>query len=377
MAANDHADLIRRKLRGPSPSATALAAGRPELDAMRAAARASYSSAGLKVEMRGSSAEDIEDLSALLTVLNGAMLIVPYRADDAVEGYVALSHEFAQSLIEKATTGALSKQPVEPRQASSIDMLLCRDFLKRFMHAWQEISEGKPSSDWIAGFQPQEQPVDTDLLTLHARDVPFRLFRVELRIEGVRDAQLLTAFPIERHPRREVEVPAPTAPEVDWGKVWRDTVMDTHAALDATLVQVPVPLKDVKRWRPCDLVDIPADALAQVSLGRQGGAVVATARLGQARGYRALCLNTLSRDTSGATILEDATATSAPPTVQETGFDRHVAAPASDFQASGAEGTDGNHTNGERAQDPSGVASTDVATQGPATPESDTHDVLP
>lgn len=313
MAASDHADLIRRKVQGAGTQANRGIAARPELDALRAAARAAYSSAGLKVDMRGSSAEDLADLSALIVALEGAMLIVPCRANDGAEGYIGLSHEFAQALIEKATTGALSALPLEPRHPSSIDMLLCRDFLCRFMDSLQEISEGKETADWISGYHPQETPVDTGLMALHTRDVPYQLFRVEVRLEDTRDAQLLTAFPVDRHPKPPSQGSVAEGANANWGKIWRDTVMDTHAALDAVLVQLPVPLKDIQRWTPDDVLEVPADALSNVTLGRRGGSVVATARLGQAHGHRALRLSAMSTQTEGDALPAQTTPPAAKP----------------------------------------------------------------
>lgn len=305
MTGTDHASLLRRKLGAQPEPEKVKGAARPELDAMRAAARAAHTAAGLKVEMRGASSEVLGGLSEVIEAIQNSMLIVPFAAPDDVEGYVALSHEFAQSLIEKATTGSLSKLPLEPRRASSIDMLLCRDFLGRFLETWREISEGKTTLQWLSGYAAQAAPVDVDLMVLNSRDVPYKLFRIEVRLDTQRDAQLLTAFPVDRFPKQEIQAAPPTNAEVDWGKLWQEAVMDTNAELDAVLVKFPLPLADIKQWSPGQLVSIPRNSLSTVSLGRRNGAVVASARLGQAQGFRALRLNALTKDAANPSLPPD------------------------------------------------------------------------
>ncbi|WP_425090174.1 FliM/FliN family flagellar motor switch protein [Tropicimonas sp. S265A] len=361
MAGSDQSSLLRRKM-GRQPAPAAPKGGvLPEVAVMRAAARGAYTASGLKVAMLESSVHEFDGITPLTEAMAEAMLVVPFTAPDGAEGYVALSQDFAQSLIEKATTGKLARQPVEPRRASSIDLLLCRDFLGRFLETWREISQGTDLLDWLEGYEQQDRAVDVDLMTLNSRDAPYRMFRVKVQLDEQRDAEIMAAFPSERHATRQVEATTPTDPGTDWGEVWRDAVLDTHAALDAVLVRTPVPLKEVKSWQAGDILDIPSAALGAVTLGRRGGAVVATARLGQAQGHRALRLNALTKGGSGGAALP-ADQTSAPsPSSEPTGPQFDANPPALAAQESGV----------ATAPNPAAGA------KPPEAPDAAAHDVLP
>jgi flagellar motor switch protein FliM len=293
----------------------------PELAVMRAAARAAYSTSGLKVEMCSAIETDLDGIAPLVDAMHDAMLVVPFVAPDEAEGFVALSQDFAQSLIEKATTGRLAGLPIEARRASSIDLLLCRDFLHRFLETWREIAQGSPQLDWLEGYAPQDRAMDLDLMGLNCRDMAYRMFTVALRLDDKRDAALLVAFPKDRHPRREIETNPPKDASGGWGAIWRDAVLDTTADLDAVLARLSVPLSTVRAWRIGDRLDIPAAALSGVTLGRRGGAIVASARLGQAQGYRALCLNTLRGNGKGSAVSSDAEPVIAEPEFHPTQSD--------------------------------------------------------
>lgn len=316
MTGADQSSLLRRKMGGAGRDAGARTGVPGEIAVMRACARAAYTAAGLKVEMRETSVDTLDGIAPLAGRLATAMLVVPFTAPDGVEGYVALSQEFAQSLIEKATTGRLSKLPLEPRRASSIDLLLCRDFLLRFLENWREIASGSPDADWLDGYAPRDTAVDVDLMVLNSRDIAYRAFTVKLRFDDTRDAVIEAAFPAERRARAEVQACPPPEGRDDWGALWRDAVLDSQAELDAVLHRLTLPLRDVRGWSPGDLVELPASALGTVMLGRRGGAVVATARLGQARGSRALRLNALTRLAGGAAPLQG---DAAPPTTGQDG----------------------------------------------------------
>jgi len=291
MAESEQSNLLRRKLgRAAAPGA------RPELAVLRAAARAAHSTAGLRIEMLEAGETLCAGITDVVAAISDAMLVVACRAPDGAEGFIALSSEMAQSLIEKATTGKLSDRAPKPRSASSIDMLLCRDFLVRFMETWREITQDGPEQDWLAGYAPKPEAAEVALMEIQCRDVAYRQFTVALRLDDMRMASMSAVFPADRHaPMAEAEAHS-APPEPDWGALWQEAVMDSPAELDAVFARLDIPLHQVQNWRVGSVLEIPATAMERVALGRRGGAPVAHGRLGQLRGRRAVRLNALSRE---------------------------------------------------------------------------------
>lgn len=262
-------------------------------------ARAGFIAAGLKVAEPVIETVELDGIGALAELVGEAALLIPCAAPDGAEGFVALSHGGMTGLVEKTTTGRIAQSEPDPRPASSIDHLLCRGFVERYFEAWSELLSGTSHEAWVGGYAPAEMMIQPDVLSVSAPDIAYRAFVVRARFDGLRDAAFWVALPQNR-PRAQQQV-EPTEGERsvgEWAKDWREAVLESPAELDAVLCKLELSLDEVRRWAPGDRVPVPLSALSSVTLGRRNGPAVATARLGQARGVRALRLNEITTQRS-------------------------------------------------------------------------------
>jgi len=75
-----------------------------------------------------------------------------------------------------------------------------------------------------------------------------------------------------------------------WRAAFRASVLESNAALEAELWRGALPLTVVQGLKPGARLPLPADCLGAVTLRPRGRPPVATGRLGQLRGQRALKL---------------------------------------------------------------------------------------
>lgn len=309
MSPPDQSALLRRKMEQTPGMASGPAPLSPDAACVRAVARAGFIAAGLKVAGPKVDVRNLDGVSALSDLLIEAAMVIPCAAPDGSEGFLALSSAGLTALVEKTTTGRIASAESEERAASTIDRLLCHAFLERFLEAWRELLSGSAAEAWLEGYRLEDRMVAPDVLSMSAADVPYRVHDVTAMFDSIRPVRFWVAMPETRLRPKSAGDAAQGARAVgDWAKDWRAAVLESPAELEAVLCRLELSLDEVRRWEPGDRVPIPATALSTVTLGRRNGPSVATARLGQARGVRALRLNEIT-----AQRTPRATATSASP----------------------------------------------------------------
>ncbi|URF48076.1 FliM/FliN family flagellar motor switch protein [Dinoroseobacter shibae] len=301
MSVPDQSALLRRKMESsPAAQGGSAAPVSPEMASLRAVARAGFIAAGLKIAAPSVQVVDTDGVAGLAEQMADVALLIPCNAPDGAEGFAALSSGGMTGLVEKTTTGRISPGEPEPRDASSIDQLLCRGFIERFFEAWGELLAGTSHEAWLAGYAPTDGMMQPDVLSVSAPDIPYRLYLITAQFDGLREVAFSVALPVSRpRPADLVETGDAARSTGEWAKDWRAAVLESPAELDAVLCKLELSLDEVRRWAPGDRVSIPASALSSVSLGRRNGPSVATARLGQARGVRALRLNEITTQRVG------------------------------------------------------------------------------
>ncbi len=295
MSNPDQTSLLRRKMETtPAPAAGSMAVSL-ETGCVKAMARAGFIAAGVKVSDQVVTVTEVSGGLELGDIMGEAGLVIPCPAPDESEGYLALSGGGLTALVEKTTTGKISEGEGEPRAASTIDRLLCHGFLERFLEAWRELMEDSSHEGWLEGYAPADRMIAPEVLGMSVVDVPYRIHTIQAKFDGGRDVTFWAALPQTRPQAAGAAEPQDTGRAVeDWAKDWRAAVLESPAELEAVLCKLELTLDEVRRWAPGDHVPIPSSALSTVTIGRRNGPCVATARLGQARGVRALRLNEIS-----------------------------------------------------------------------------------
>ncbi|MGR3585653.1 MAG: FliM/FliN family flagellar motor C-terminal domain-containing protein, partial [Pseudooceanicola nanhaiensis] len=124
-------------------------------------------------------------------------------------------------------------------------------------------------------------------LAIEATD--FTRYRMRLDVAGARDGEVTLALPL-----REA-APQPSADEGAEGEApasvpLSPVVMAARARLDAELHRFSLPLAEVGRLKPGDLLEVPRSALSDTILEAGPRHRIAAARLGQLNGFRAVRL---------------------------------------------------------------------------------------
>jgi flagellar motor switch protein FliM len=212
----------------------------------------------------------------------GALLVLLAQGD-APAGLVALDGGVAAALSEYRLTGLLAARSGPWRPVTDIDAELLRDFVDAALTGLRGILPDAPAALRFGGHLP-------DIRTLPYVLPPGRLdwLSAELSLgEGETHGPLLVALP-----QGWLSGAPPARARPGHAAVWRDrlraAVTAAPAPLDAVLHRLRLPLARVQGLAPGDRIALPRDALDRVAVEAPGRLRVATGRLGQARGLRAV-----------------------------------------------------------------------------------------
>ena len=228
---------------------------------------------------------------ALLAVLEG-----PGEA----LGLMALSQPLLATLIEMQTMGRLGSAPPAPRRPTRIDAAISAEFVDAVLAGFEADLAGQEAAGWAAGFRYASFLDDPRPLGLILEETEYRSFRLDLDLGAPgagRAGGLLLALPAKgRRPRPaarpEAEdagtTPAEAAAEAEWAERVERMAMAAPVPVEAVLARLALPLSAVMALHPGSVIPIALEALEALRLEGPGGTLIAGARLGQHRGFRAL-----------------------------------------------------------------------------------------
>ncbi|PID36529.1 MAG: flagellar switch protein FliM [Rhodobacterales bacterium] len=256
--------------------------------------------------LRGAVAQAGEDVAALVvsagTVARGRMtlarlpeempengLLALLEGPEGRFGLLVLDPQALAALIEMQTMGRVLPRPAPPRVPTRTDAIMCADFIDRVL----ELLEGRvteaalPDAPALTGFRYALALPDLRAVQLTLEDIPFRHFAAPLDLaNGAKTGHLHLILPAElaAKPRAAAEDPERRA-------AYQQRMMRVEAQLTAVLHRVTLPLAAVNRLEIGAQLDIPQEAIRQITLEDCHQNPVAKGRLGQAHGFQALRIN--------------------------------------------------------------------------------------
>ncbi|GGL65059.1 FliM/FliN family flagellar motor C-terminal domain-containing protein [Wenxinia marina] len=288
MAADGSHPVLRRMAgiaaapSGPEPPVT------PARALRRAATRAG---AALDLALTVASiADERRTLDEVLAGLNEADLLLGLDRDGAERGLAVIDLDLRDALVEVQTLGRLSDRPRPedaPRRAvTAADAALGLPFLDGLLRGLAAAGTGTDLPDWVAGASGGERHASRRAIgaTLPAGD--YRVVTLALDLEGGRAGQLTLILP----PSRPLSATSPPAHGRDWADAFRGSVEEATAVLTAVLARHRIPLSEAEALRPGLVLPLPGVTVGSVRLEAPPGRVLATARLGQVAGLRAVRL---------------------------------------------------------------------------------------
>ena len=201
-------------------------------------------------------------------------------------GVAILDPQLLAGIIEVQTTGRVTNKPAQPRAPTRTDAVISADFLDRLMEIHEESLSEMEDPPPLAGFRYATFLADPRLVEITLDEGACQLFSIALDLDrGAKRGELRLAFPVRerRNASREDE---------DGGlqAALRSTIMESPTEIVAVLHRVPMSLGDVMRLSVGDVVPVPLSKLSDIRLDAGSSRTVATARLGQSNGFRAVRL---------------------------------------------------------------------------------------
>jgi flagellar motor switch protein FliM len=227
-----------------------------------------------------------------------AMLAILEGTGDEL-GLLAIAPEVLEGVIQQQTTGSVLADDGLPRRPTRTDAAMSAALIDRIMGEFEAALAATPDLSWAGGYRYASFLDEPRTLGLLLEDVGYRAFRIEVELAGgVRRGDILLALPGGGRGRPRAAAPGAAttdgagavAPGPGWQDALEEAVLASPAALEAVLTRQMVPLGGVMRWQAGALVALPTARLDGISLEGPGTRGLATARLGQLRGFRAVRL---------------------------------------------------------------------------------------
>jgi flagellar motor switch protein FliM len=233
-------------------------------------------------------------LAELLELAPERALIAVLEGPAEGLGILMLSPPVLSAMIEMQTIGRVSSSAPPVRKPTRTDASMVADMIDQALQELESGLESDPDLIWAGGFNYASFLDDPRPLGLLLEEEHYRVIQAELRLgNGAKSGGVMLALPAEG--RGRAPKPAPTATPAPvaaalFSKALSDQVMRTEADIAAVLHRFTVPLSFVMALKTGDLVPLSTAALDRIVLEGLDGRPLASGRLGQNRGMRAVRL---------------------------------------------------------------------------------------
>lgn len=233
--------------------------------------------------------DGVRSLDQILADLDESLLILALTEAGTDRGVAIVDLAVRDALVEVQTLGALSTRPSPPaeRRVTAADAALAVPFLERILGELAKAGPGTDLPEWvgaatIAGRFGSRRVIGA---TLPAGD--YRVVSLAIDLGGAgREGRLTLVLPPPGASRPGAEAKA----SAQWADDFRSGVLDASAALTAVLTRHRLSLAEAEALRPGQVLPLPGVTVGSVRLEAPIGQPLATARLGQFAGLRAVRL---------------------------------------------------------------------------------------
>lgn len=244
--------------------------------------KAAEECAGLVLSVRGVTERRAPRDDVAGDMAEGALLALLEGPSERF-GIAVLDPQVLAGLIEVLTTGRVIPRPAEPRVPTRTDAVMCADLLDRLLELFEQALGEMEAPPDLGGYRYATQLADPRLVEMTLAEGAYRVFTCAVDLgRGAKQGEVRIALPDAGSAR-----PGPER-ERQFQRALEERVLDVPAQIDAVLHRFRLTLDDVMALRPGDVLPVPAEALKRVSLEARTRESVATARLGQLGGARAV-----------------------------------------------------------------------------------------
>jgi len=263
--------------------------------------RAADGCCGLSLRVTSGRMDD-GDIDALAPDLPASSVIVSLCRDGATQGCAIVSSDLCAAVIEMQTLGRLKPNPAEDRAATATDALLAGPFIALLL---EELTKSLPDFDAATSVEIGARIAEARRLPQILAEAKLRDLTAEVEFgEGGRAGTVRLLLPAVA----SSDAPPHPPPSSDWSSDLEKTVKAARAKLRAVLHRAAYTLDRLEALAVGDLLPLSGCTLSDVRIETLDGQVVATGRLGQSAGLRAVRI-----EPAPARTMKDGITASGPP----------------------------------------------------------------
>ncbi|MDE3122437.1 MAG: FliM/FliN family flagellar motor switch protein [Paracoccaceae bacterium] len=286
-----HSDSVLRRKLGRRP--VVQVAEDPGIRAFRLAfARAAETVPAFRPDI-GTVAEAVRSLAELLDGLPERALLTILEGPGEGLGLMAMDPVVVAALIEAMTTGRVTVGAATPRKPTRTDAAMSAGLIDGTLAGLEAVLLAEGMQGWVQGFRYASFLDDARPLGLLLEDRGYRVLAADLALgEARRVGRVLLALPAAGQ-MTAAAAPDPSGRQAQGAPPPQgigDGAMLATAELSAVLHRLSLPLSAVLLLKAGDVLALPAAALDAVSVEGIDGRRLATGKLGQNHGFRALRL---------------------------------------------------------------------------------------
>lgn len=222
-------------------------------------------------------------------------LILTLEGPEAGLGMVMLSAELLSAVTEILTLGQCKSLPGEPRKPTRTDAAMVAPVVDQALRNLEHALEEEPELEWTSGFHFASCLEDARPLGLLLEDIPYKVFRGQLKVaDGKREGEILLVLPAEgkgRKPASLSESSIQTADLPTFQEKLAKEVEQAEVRMDAVVSRLTLPISEALALLPDMVLVLPSTSLDQISIEGMDGRKLASGKLGQHRGMRAIRLS--------------------------------------------------------------------------------------
>lgn len=207
-------------------------------------------------------------------------------------GLAVMCHSMMAGLVEAVTTARVADTVPNPRQPTRTDAALLAPLIDTlFQQIARRLAGTGAQEDQFAGYVYGSFLDDPRPLGVLLEDVPYQILRLQVQFgHGPRAGHVYLILPDGAFAQELSGADREATEKAQWSAQLEATVCAAEVQLDAVLCRMQMKLSAVSTLKRGDVLFLPESALEALSLETLKGQVIAKARLGQARGQRAVRL---------------------------------------------------------------------------------------
>ncbi|MEY8830494.1 FliM/FliN family flagellar motor C-terminal domain-containing protein [Sedimentitalea sp. XS_ASV28] len=236
------------------------------------------------------------DQDAVEQHLADARLLVLLDGPDGLTGAIVLDRVLVVALVQQQTMGRVTAIAPDDRPFTATDAAMVAPLVDGMLERAAKLAEVPADQNCLTGFRFGARVEDKRAAMLVLDADTYRTFDLTLELDGgVLQGEMCLILP-EPKPQTETGkevVAAQDAPTLG------QAIGIARADLVAVLSRVRVPLAELSRMQPGDMLPLVQERLDRVELVSISGQKIAIGRLGQSGGLRALRLNEIRTPMQG------------------------------------------------------------------------------